>query len=1361
MTHIDLSTINFAVVHNAAAAVWLLSDLGPVVTPTLPALSWRMCRERNGSHMNYRIFLSYGHDEHFELARKLKRDIEARGHEVWIDEEHLSPGTDWETGIEQGLDWAASDPARGRVILLMTPHSVRRPDGYCLNELARAISRGLQIVPIMVVWVEPPLSICRIQWLDLRDCIPLDSRPAAYETKLDQLIAAIEQKRPDFEGVQARLMALLDPLPFDGEINEHLASFTGRDWLFAKIDHWLADPAAEKIFWITGPPGIGKTALAAKLVATRPQVVAAHFCSFGHTQKSDARRGVLSIAYQLSTQLPEYQARLNALPLQMIIAESDARTLFDRLILQPLLANFPDPQRTLVVLIDALDEATQERRNPLASFLAVEFPRTPSWLRLVITSRPDPEVMYPMQAITAEVIDAASSENEADIRSFLQHALKSHLLDTRNADVVVDHIVQLSEGNFLYANWVRKEIIAGRLSLAEPDALPKGLGGIYSQFAARQWQDINAFKGHAAAALDVIAAAREPLKLSLLSTIFGWSERQQNDFENALGSLFTFTDSRVVPFHKSLLDWLTDRSKAGPYFVSAADGNRRLTDFCWGQFSANPPSLSDYAVHHLPAHLIADKRWNQLETVLTTLSFLEAKAEGARIFDLASDFARALETLPPGRPIGRIIHLLDQAIRRELHFIGRHPTTLFQCLWNLCWWFDCPEAAHRYDVSAQDGNQRATPPWLAFGPKLYELLEMWRKEKEAQTPNFVWVRSLRPPALPLGIGHMVLGGHTDTILAVSVSADGGRLVSGSADSTVRLWDTQSGAERLHCKASGGAKAVAISGDGRFIAARPYVSKSVAIWDASTGKVVKLVGPHTNDINCIAISPDGRFLAAGSSDATTLVWEISSAEQIAVLRGTSNRLDEKIEVSQIESVQFSPDGTLLLVGDRDLSRRRSQCIRLWNWRSDKEIRCIGAFTTLVHSVCFSPDGRRFAASAGDVTGEYLIKIWDLEGDGPLVLAGHTDTVNDIGFSPDGTRLVSGSSDETVRIWDATTGALLHEIEVGNKVNCVGYLSDGRRIYSAGYDKAVRIWDSISAATSTLNRPDSADNLWRLAYSPDGKVLATGSEHGAVEIWDAHTGRSRGCCRPWVRGPVNNMVFSPDSRHVAVATGHVPWDDPPDPWEGRSDFDVRIYDLGNGSVVGILKLSQKIEPRMLRYSADGKNIIAPLDGGPITIWDSERFCKLDEFSGVLHDGIFSLDQETRERLLASFRATNENSKKMLAELFSGSKLPKGAVGGADMIRAQRFAASSYTFSPTASIASAGITAYLQGAETVFTDTNGRDIAWFSQPLFDLMEHPGGRMWAGSSEGVHAYQNDARRVDMVAIEGETGVKPLSYPA
>ena len=59
------------------------------------------------------------------------------------------------------------------------------------------------------------------------------------------------------------------------------------------------------------------------------------------------------------------------------------------------------------------------------------------------------------------------------------------------------------------------------------------------------------------------------------------------------------------------------------------------------------------------------------------------------IFDLASDFAAALSALPSGHSKRRLITLLDEAIRRDIHFIDRHPTTLFQCMWNSCWWYDC------------------------------------------------------------------------------------------------------------------------------------------------------------------------------------------------------------------------------------------------------------------------------------------------------------------------------------------------------------------------------------------------------------------------------------------------------------------------------------------------------------------------------------------------------------------------------------------------------------------------------------------------------------------------------------------------
>jgi hypothetical protein len=63
-------------------------------------------------------------------------------------------------------------------VLLLTPYAVCRPDGDCLNEVARALGRGLRIIPLTVVECEPPLSICRIQWLDMRACIPIHEQEA-------------------------------------------------------------------------------------------------------------------------------------------------------------------------------------------------------------------------------------------------------------------------------------------------------------------------------------------------------------------------------------------------------------------------------------------------------------------------------------------------------------------------------------------------------------------------------------------------------------------------------------------------------------------------------------------------------------------------------------------------------------------------------------------------------------------------------------------------------------------------------------------------------------------------------------------------------------------------------------------------------------------------------------------------------------------------------------------------------------------------------------------------------------------------------------------------------------------------------
>jgi hypothetical protein len=237
-----------------------------------------------------RIILSYGHDGYASLAERIKRDLEAQGNEVWFDAERLKTGGDWERYIEEGLDWVSADLNAGRFLLLMTPHSIRRPNGYCLNELARAVSRNLPIIPVMVSSVEAPLSICRLQWLDMQRCFPAEEHETQYTKQFPQLVKALEEKQVSFEGVQQRLLSHLQPINYSEDLSRHFPRFTGRKWVVNEVDRWLA--GSRRVLWITGETGVGKSALAAWLCTERPEIAAYHYCRFGNSDRVDSlRRG--------------------------------------------------------------------------------------------------------------------------------------------------------------------------------------------------------------------------------------------------------------------------------------------------------------------------------------------------------------------------------------------------------------------------------------------------------------------------------------------------------------------------------------------------------------------------------------------------------------------------------------------------------------------------------------------------------------------------------------------------------------------------------------------------------------------------------------------------------------------------------------------------------------------------------------------------------------------------------------------------------------------------------------------------------------------------------------------------------------
>lgn len=582
-----------------------------------------------------RIFLSYGHGEYSNLAVQLKKDLEARGHEVWFDLERLQAGKDWEQYAEEGLKWVTADLKQGCMVFLMTPHSTRRPYGFCLNELAKAIEKGLSTVPVMIVWCEPPLSICRIQWLDMQDCLPLEGKYERYQVKLDRLCDAIVHNKIELEGALARIKRHLKPLPFAGEVLFHLSKFTGRQWLLQQVNNWLADPRGSRVFWIIGPAGIGKTAIAAWLCTHQREVVAFHLCVHNHTEKTDPRKCVISIAFQLCTQLYEYQMRLDSLNLEELIQDANAQTLFDRLIVQPLSVNFPPPDHPVAILIDGLDEATKDGGNELAQFLASEWVRTPLWLRLIITSRPDPAVRNPLQAYTPYEIDAQSPDNEKDIRLYLAEQLTDYYDLKVTPPEVINAIVARCENNFLYAHYIIDDLAKGHLSLDRLDELPQGLGGCYNRLLTRQFPHLEAYKSRARPLLELLVVAQEPLLDTFISAVLNWDDYQRRETLAAFGSLISIKEGLVRPFHRTFLDWVADETKAGPWHsISIATGHQRLATHGWKEYTKGLDYLSPYSRRHLAHHLVALNEFEKLQQFISNPEIMREQMSNAGKYNL-------------------------------------------------------------------------------------------------------------------------------------------------------------------------------------------------------------------------------------------------------------------------------------------------------------------------------------------------------------------------------------------------------------------------------------------------------------------------------------------------------------------------------------------------------------------------------------------------------------------------------------------------------------------------------------------------------------------------------------------------------
>jgi WD40 repeat protein len=264
---------------------------------------------------------------------------------------------------------------------------------------------------------------------------------------------------------------------------------------------------------------------------------------------------------------------------------------------------------------------------------------------------------------------------------------------------------------------------------------------------------------------------------------------------------------------------------------------------------------------------------------------------------------------------------------------------------------------------------------------------------------------------------------------------------------------------------------------------------------------------------------------------------------------------------------------------------------------------------VSAVAFSPDGKTVLSGSYDNT----LKLWDTTS-GKLLntLRGHQDSVSAVAFSPDGKTVLSGSWDKTLKLWDTNSGKLLHTLS-GHQgyVSAVAFSPDGKTVLSGSGDKMLKLWDTTSGKLlHTLS--EHQGYVLAVAFSPDGKTVLSGSDDKTLKLWDTTSGKLLHTLSEH-QGYVRAVAFSPDGKTVLSGSG---------------DKTLKLWDTTSGKLLHTLS-GHQYSVRAVAFSPDGKTVLSGSDDKTLKLWDTtsgKLLHTLSEHQGSVRAVAFSPDGKT---------------------------------------------------------------------------------------------------------------------------------------
>jgi WD40 repeat protein len=258
--------------------------------------------------------------------------------------------------------------------------------------------------------------------------------------------------------------------------------------------------------------------------------------------------------------------------------------------------------------------------------------------------------------------------------------------------------------------------------------------------------------------------------------------------------------------------------------------------------------------------------------------------------------------------------------------------------------------------------------------------------------------------------------------------------------------------------------------------------------------------------------------------------------------------------------------------------------------------LAGHTSDVDACAFSSDGSHIVSASSDET----LKLWDANtGAELLTLAGHTNWVLACAFSPDGSCIVSASWDETLKLWDAQTGAELATLAGHtSNVQACAFSPDGSRIVSASADETLKLWDANTGA-ELLTLAGHTNWVLACAYSPNGSRIVSASLDDTLKLWDAQTGAELATLAGHTLS-VDACAFSPDGSHIVSAS---------------YDDTLKLWDAQTGAELATLE-GHTLSVDACAFSPDGSRIVSASSDETLKLWDANTGAELATLAGHTH-------------------------------------------------------------------------------------------------------------------------------------------------